>query len=103
MSESKSRVYAHIHKFLQKHPTVSQNTGECCINTSVLTTTLRISTEFICYDDGCLLCKYARNKTQQVVTPTPQHLAAIEIVVDKTHMSGHMDKWCQIHSDPKLF
>ena len=66
-------------------------------------TIIDIFAEFICYDDACHLRKYARNPTRKESTPVPQCLAAIEIVVDKMHMSGHTDRWCQMNCDPKLF
>ena len=62
-----------------------------------------IHTEFICYDDGCHLRKYAHNSTRKVLTETTKCLAEIEIVVDKMHVSGHTDKWCKTYCDPNKF
>lgn len=59
--------------------------------------------EFLCYDDGCHLRKYARNDKRKDMTPTTNFLAQLEIVVDKMHMKGHVDKWCQSTCDPNLF
>ena len=59
--------------------------------------------EYICYDDGYHLRKYARNKLRSEQTPTAVKLASLEIVVDKMHMSGHVDQWCKSNCDPKLF
>jgi hypothetical protein len=64
---------------------------------------LLLPTEFICYDDGCHLRKYARNDSRRAVTQVTKRLADIEIVVDKLHMKGHTDKWCQRNCDPTLF
>ena len=59
--------------------------------------------EYICYDDGCHLRKYARNGCRKDVTPTVKCLAKIEIVVDKMHFSGHTDKWCMENCNPNNF
>ena len=32
-----------------------------------------------------------------------RRLADIEIVVDKMHMSGHIDEWCKANCDPNKF
>lgn len=50
---------------------------------------------YICYDDGCHLRKFARNPTRKDVTPIAKQLASLEILVDKMHMAGHVDKWCK--------
>lgn len=63
----------------------------------------RFTPEFICYDDGCHLRKYAQHSTRRDATPTAQKMAQIEIVVDKLHMEGHTDKWCMANCDPHLF
>lgn len=59
--------------------------------------------EYICYDDGCHLRKFARHPTRRNITVTAEKLASVEIVVDKMHMSGHVDKWCLTNCDPHLF
>ena len=59
--------------------------------------------EFICYDDGCHLRKFAQHSTRKDVTPTAQKLSNIKIVIDKMHMEGHTDKWCMANCDPHLF
>lgn len=60
-------------------------------------------TEFICYDDGCHLRKYARKANRKDLTQVAQKLAVMEIVVDKLHMQGHTDGWCHRNCDPNLF
>ena len=37
------------------------------------------------------------------LTPSTIKLSQIEIVIDKMHMAGHVDKWCLDNCDPKLF
>ena len=59
--------------------------------------------EYICYDDGCHLRKFARNPCRSDITPTAKKLASLEIVIDKLHMTGHVDKWCLENCDPHLF
>ena len=54
----------------------------------------------ICYDDGC---KFARNPNRRDVTTMAKKLASVEIVIDKLHMQGHVDKWCLANCDPHLF
>ena len=60
-------------------------------------------TEFICYDDGCHLRKYAYNPIRKSVSTTAALLSNMEIVFDKMHMAGHVDKWCKENCDPKKF
>ena len=98
-AESKSQVYASLHEFLRRHSSVSKNIGKhylskCC---------LMLHIEFICYDDGCHLRKYARNEIRKDLTPTAQQLAKVEIVVDKMHLTGHTDKWCLANCNPHHF
>ena len=59
--------------------------------------------EYICYDDGCHLHKYAQNAIHRDQTPTMQLLSKMEIVVDKMHMAGHVDKRCKDTCDPRTF
>ena len=59
--------------------------------------------EYICYDDGCHLRRFARNPVRSQLTSTTIQLAQVEIVIDKMHMAGHIDKWCHDNCDPKLF
>jgi len=35
------------------------------------------------------------------LTPTSKKIASLEIVVDKMHMAGHVDKWCMANCDPR--
>ena len=57
----------------------------------------------ICYDNGCHLRRYARNPRRSDTTACSTKLANTEIVIDKMHMSGHTDKWCHEHCDPRRF
>ena len=76
------------------------------MNICHITHTLQLNfyfTEYICYDDGCHLRKFARHTSRKDETITAQKLASIEIVVDKMHMAGHTDQWCLTNCDPHLF
>lgn len=59
--------------------------------------------EYICYDDGCHLRKYAQNSRRCDLTPTTQTLSHLSIVIDKMHMAGHVDSWCKKTCDPHLY
>ena len=59
--------------------------------------------EYICYDDGCHLRKYAVNPCRCDITPTTRILSEVAIVVDKIHIAGHVDMWCKKTCDPRLF
>ena len=53
---------------------------------------------YLWYEDGH---KVARNPTTKGITPAAKHLASIEILVDKMHMAGHVDKWCKENCNEK--
>jgi hypothetical protein len=61
------------------------------------------TTEYIIYDDGCHLKKYAMNPRRCDKTETAKLISSISIAVDKMHMRGHVDPWCKKTCDPKLF
>ena len=46
--------------------------------------------EFLCYDDGCHLRKYAYNECRRGLTTTTKELASTEIVIDRMHFRGHI-------------
>ena len=53
----------------------------------------------VCYDDGCHLSKYAKNKWAKL-TETAGKIATFHIVVDKMHFKGHIDTWCKQQCNP---
>ena len=57
-------------------------------------------TEFLCYDDGCHLKKFACNDKRRDVTKTSKWISTLNIVVDRLHFRGHVDKWCQQNCNP---
>jgi hypothetical protein len=59
--------------------------------------------EYLCYDDGCHLKKYASNPSRSGLSKTSKFLSDITIVIDKMHMVGHVDKWCKEFCDPSNF
>ena len=42
-----------------------------------------------------------RNPCRKDLTTTTKQLAKVEIVVDKFHMTGHVDPWCLEHCDAR--
>ena len=63
----------------------------------------KLHLEFLCYDDGCHLRKFAQHSSRKDVTPTSQKRSTIEVVIDKLHMEGHTDKWCMVTCNPSSF
>lgn len=60
-------------------------------------------TEFLCYDDGCHLRKFANNDCRRSLNATTQRLAGMEIVIDRMHFKGHTDSWCRETCNPSNF
>ena len=108
-AESKSQVYVALHELLTNHTNIASNLSEygtekheyvCWFMNS---NTYFFKPEFVCYDDGCPLRRYATNPCRRNLTPQSIQLANTEIVIDKLHMAGHTDTWCRQHCDPKSF
>ena len=57
----------------------------------------------IYYNDGCHLRKYVTHNSRKDLTPITKRLPEMEIVVDKLHMQGHIDRWCRHTCDPYIF
>lgn len=105
-SESKSQVYAALHELLSNHSKISSTLSKYIYNCQMLhikKCCIIYLTEYICYDDGCHLRKYARNPVRSQLTPITIKLANLEIVIDKMHMAGHIDKWCLQNCNPRSF
>ena len=58
---------------------------------------------FICHDDRCHLKIYACNSEKKMITPTAKRISQMNIVVDKLHFKGHVDKWCHENCNPYNF
>lgn len=56
--------------------------------------------EFLVYDDGCHLKKFATNPVRSALTETTEKIAGMDIVIDKMHFRGHVDQWCKHHCNP---
>ena len=111
VTESKSQVYGALHDFIQrccsslsdlskfKATQLSKETHlDCQFQNLCL-----LKTGYICYDDGCHLRRFAQNPTRRDITPTAQRISSLNIVVDKMHMAGHVDKWCKENCDARKF
>ena len=106
IAESLSQVYGILHEFLQKNDCVTAKLGMasyyifcCCYGYNILW--LWIIAEYICYDDGCHLRKFAQNPLRKDLTSTTQKLASLEILVDKMHITGYVDPWCLQNCDAR--
>ena len=56
---------------------------------------IAVRAEFVCYDDGCHLRKFACNTSRSTLSETTTRIVNIEIVLDKFHYSNHTDEWCK--------
>ena len=59
--------------------------------------------EYICYDDACYLKKYSNSATRRHLTTQSEKPASVNMVIDKMHMAGRVDKWCKENCDAKSF
>lgn len=91
-----------LHNFLCTHIQVHVHVGLGSCGSFIFSQTLHLP-EFVCYDDGCYLRRFAQKPSRRDLTPTSSQLATVEIIIDKMHMAGHTDAWCHQHCDPKLF
>ena len=104
LAESKSQVYGSIHSFMQTNAASTSTISTLLIFLQFrLFTSLYWTPEFIVYDDGCHLRKYAANPKRRELTPTTRKIADTEIVVDKMHFKGHIDQWCKRFCNPYNF
>ena len=62
-----------------------------------------IHVEFLIYDDGCHLKRYAQNPERSQQTETVKFISNLNIVIDKMHFKGHVDSWCKTHCNPYTF
>ena len=70
---------------------------------SIVLFSFHCALEFIAYDDGCHLRRYATNPKRSGLTPTTHKMAQTEIVIDKMHFKGHTDQWCRRVCNPYNF
>ena len=59
--------------------------------------------EFVIYDNGCHLKRFATSNKRNELTPTAERLASLNFVVDRFHFSGHTDPWCKKNCNPDSF
>ena len=111
VAESKAQVYGHLLQFLQSAPSTAGRLSKHrnCKKMSIFYQQTKIyipimyNLEYICYDDGCHLRKYAANPCRCGLTATTRILSKIAIVIDKMHMAGHIDAWCKKMCNPHLY
>ena len=65
-------------------------TMKCLNKININNINVIMSAEYICYDDGCHLRKYARKPCRSEMTVTSKVMSHLNIVVDKMHM---VDMW----------
>ena len=46
------------------------------------------------------LKKYGSNQVRSHLTPTPERMSDMKMVIDKVHFKNHVDKWCKVHGNP---
>lgn len=56
--------------------------------------------EFICYDDGCHLRKFAQHPKRRDVSAVANRISKIEIVLDRFH---YRNEWCKKTCNPNQF
>ena len=66
----------------------------------LLTKKIVHTAEFLCYDDGCHVRKFANNPVRSTLTDTTKRIAAMEIVIDKMHFKGHINPWWRRYCNP---
>ena len=107
IAESKSQVYGHLHDFLLKNEgaasSLSKFTNFVCNVSIAIYKSVNVILEYICYDDGCHLRKYASNPIRAEQSETTKLLSTINVVIDRMHMAGHVDSWCKRTCDPSLY
>ena len=105
-AESKSQVFASLHELLRDWDGIQDSLSEqqyyhSNVKYAIFNTHLYI--EYVCYDDACHLRRYACNPVRSGLTDTTKFLSSLPMVVDKMHMQGHTDSWCQANCNPKAF
>jgi hypothetical protein len=99
-----SQVYGSVHTFLQENEQAAKDLGiQWCYFKVFLIITYRLTIEFLIYDDGCHLKKYASNPTRKQKTPTAKLIAAVPTVIDRLHFKNHVDPWCYQNCNPNSF
>ena len=121
-AEQKAQVYGLLHAFLQQNKDFTEKISELLdmqYNVQIIKKFVSIapkiitmlsilhylfhSIEYLCYDDGCHLKRYAMNPKRANQTPTTTLISSMNIVIDKMHFRGHTDAWCKQNCDPYKF
>ena len=93
IAESLSQVYANVHEILWRNDQAMSNLskqtkqkGKCC-------TACVVFLEYICYDDGCHLRKFANNASHKDLTSATKKIANIQILVAVFSASQLLSKY----------
>ena len=97
-SESCSQVYGTFHELLRRNDSSLSTLSESLMDHGRLLH--EFYAEYLCYDDGCHLRRYATNPIRRDLTKWTKKISDLEIVIDKLHFAGHVDKWCRQVCDP---
>ena len=105
ISESLPQIYGSLHQFYASNPTAASKISKNKVYQYFWLQRLKkkFLVGFVCYDDACHLTKFAKNPSRADLTRQPKQLASVQMVVDKMHMKGHVDKWCKQNCDAKTF
>lgn len=93
LAESKSQVYGHLHQYLQSNPVTASHLSKLyrVVVCPFIPCHYKLHVEYVCYDDGCHLKRYAINKCRSDQTQTSRIMSQLCIAIDRMHMVGHVD------------
>lgn len=102
VAESISQVYGSVHSLLELNSDATSNIGDAVLSCKIFYPNL-VKIDFLVYDDGCHLRKFATNKIRCDLTETAKRISKMEIVIDRMHFKGHVDQWCRQNCNPDNF
>lgn len=93
-------MYGGIHSFLHINSKETSDTSKLHCANFMLTPVFFyyfFKLDFVVYNDGCNLKKFATNPVRSNLTDTSKRIRDMHIVVDKMHFKGYVDFWCKRH------
>ena len=102
IAEAKTQVYGFLHSIIDRN---REELSSLCRFESPFycRSTIHLHIEYICYDDGCHLRRFAQNPARCNVTETAKMIAQLKIVIDRMHFQRHVDDWCRRNCNPNSF